>query len=183
MVKGKDTDGMVSDTGNWNVADSYTKIKIMKPIALCDIYEDVAAFGSESIIEELVGFQSPPNDYIRFTGLKRLVSELIKLINNAKFALAAGGTKKTALELKKHLLKIKKSLPNLFIVSRDETTNSSTFSIKNYGAFEDVLNLVIKIKSKINEPLNKNHLIFTPTDEFDPKAFKDAIKRRMRTQG
>ena len=46
-----------------------------------------------------------------------------------------------------------------------------------------VLDMVIEIKSKLNEPLNKNHLIFTNKDEFDPKAYKKQIIEDAKTRG
>ncbi|MCK4860161.1 MAG: hypothetical protein KAS87_06360, partial [Candidatus Omnitrophica bacterium] len=65
-------DSSVSETGNWNVADKYTKNKIMRPLNLCDYYEDVACFGYDSLVEELVNYNSPPNDVIRYKAIVRL---------------------------------------------------------------------------------------------------------------
>ena len=35
----------ISETGNWNVASDYSRLKIMKPLYNCDIYENIAKFG------------------------------------------------------------------------------------------------------------------------------------------
>lgn len=176
-------DSSVSETGNWNVADKYTKNKIMRPLNLCDYYEDVACFGYDSLIEELINFNSPPNDVIRYKAIVRLVRELIRLIDNAKFALKVANTKKDALKYKSMLIKIKKSLPNLVKTSHNHLEHSSVMKIKNYDLFDKYLDNLSMIKSKLNEPLNKNHLIFTDKEEFDPRKFKQTKKDRMINQG
>ncbi|KKL77847.1 hypothetical protein LCGC14_2030750, partial [marine sediment metagenome] len=53
----------------------------------------------------------------------------------------------------------------------------------NKEIYEKVLERVLEIKALINEPLNKNHLIFTDKKEFDPRAFKEGIKKRIIGQG
>lgn len=177
------SDAMISETGNWNVADQYTKSKIMRPLNMCDVYEDLATYGYESIIDELVNFQAPPNDLIRIQGLRRLIKELIRLIDNVKFALRIGKTKETALKYRQSLKKLEKGLPGLIKKTHNEIDGTSSISIVNYNIFDNVLSMVSEIKSKINEPLNKNHLIFTDKEEFDPKAYKDNLKRRMVNKG
>ena len=49
--------------------------------------------------------------------------------------------------------------------------------------FNKVLEIVFEIKSAINFPLNRNHLIFTDREEFDPHAYKKAMKERMTHKG
>ncbi len=176
-------DSSVSETGNWNVADKYSKSKIMRPLNMCDYYEDVAAFGYDSLVEELVNYAAPPNDVIKYKALVRLVKELIRLIDNTKFALKVGNTKKTALEYKSHLVKIQKSLPNLIRTSHNHVEHTSIMKIKSYALFDKYLESIAIIKSKLNEPLNKNHLIFTDKEEFDPVQFKKNMKDRIVNRG
>ncbi len=174
----------ISETGNWNVADQYSKGKIMKPLNLCDIYEDIASYGYESIIDQLASWQAPPNDHIRLKALERLIKELIRLIDNAKFALKKKGTKAKALKYRGILEKIKKeTLPKLQTVRRNQIHRTSQITIANSELFDIILQTVTKIKSKINEPLNANHLIFTDKEEFNPRDFKNKLKDRMVNQG
>ena len=180
----KDGEGyIISETGNWNVADQFSKSKIMRPLNLCDYYEDIACFGYESIAEELINFQAPPNDVIRIKAIQRLTRELIRVINNAKFALKVGNTKSTALRYKEQLIKLQKTIPNLVKVNKNRIEKTTIIKITNQALFDEILGAISEIKSKINEPLNKNHLIFTDKEEFDPKAFKKNLKERMISQG
>jgi len=181
----KDGDNyIISETGNWNVAEEFSKDMIMKELRKASYYEDVANFGYESLSEELLSYSLPPNDVVRYLALKRLVSALIKVIRNAKFALTRDKTKQEALKYKEILeTKIKPALPNLIITNSNKVNNTSSIKIKDYALFDSFVEKVSEIRSKINEPLNRNHLIFTDKEEFDPKAFKNNLKRRMINEG
>lgn len=183
MPKKEGSDYVVSESGNWNVADQYTKSKIMQPLNRCDYYEDIAYFGYESIAEELGNYQSVPNDVIRIKAIKRLIMELIRVIDNSKFALKKGKTRGTALKYKKNLQDLHKTIPNLIHISKNRIEGTSSIKIKNLTLFEDILSKISEIKSKINEPLNANHLIFVDKEEFDPRKFKETKKKRMVNQG
>ena len=172
-----------SELGNWNVADQFAKGKIMRPLNLCDYYEDIACFGYESIADELINFQAPPNDVIKIKAIKRLLHELIRLIDNAKFALKVGNTRKTALEYKEQLIKLQKIIPNIIKINKNHVEGTTLIRISDLTLFNEILQTISQIKSKINEPLNQNHLIFTDKEEFDPVAFKQNIKHRMINKG
>ena len=183
MPKRDEEDSIVSETGNWNVADSYAKSKIMRPLILCDYYEDIATFGYESIIEELIGYESPPNDIIRIKAFRRLIKQLLRVIDNTKFALKKPGTKNEILGYKANLIKLDECVPKIVKVNYNYIEGKKRLTITNIELFDELLKRVSEIKSKINEPLNKNHLIFTDKEEFDPKAFKDRLKDRMINKG
>ncbi len=183
MPKRDEDSYTISETGNWNVADQYTKNKIMKPLNLCDYYEDIATFGYELIIDELINYNMPPNDIIRIKALRRLIKELIRVIDNSKFALKKAGTKEEILKYKKNLKDIMLIIPKVIRTSHNEIQGTKSIRIKNYSLFDEIIEKVSNIKSKINEPLNKNHLIFVDKEEFDPKAFKENMKHRMIHKG
>lgn len=184
MPKSRSSDGdhIISETGNWNVADSFSKIKVMGPLIKCDIYEDVALYGFESLFEELTNYDVPV-DLLRFKGLSRLIDELIKLAKNTKFAMKKENTKKQLNHMRKSLERIKKDiLPFCYSEFIDDSTESRGIKIRE-PVFSKILYLVSEIKSEMNIPLNKNHLIFTDKEEFDPRSFKNKIKDRMVNKG
>ncbi len=183
MPKRDSEDHIVSELGNWNVADQYTKSKIMKPLILCDYYEDMATFGYDAIEDQLLAFNTVPNDYIKITALVRLIKELIRLCDNTKFAMRRGNSKETLLKYKKNLEDLNILVPKLYTVTCNQINHSKTTKIKNPVLFDKFLRQISLIKSKINEPLNQNDLIFTDKEEFDPKKFKQRIKKRMTEQG
>jgi len=172
---------IISESGNWNVASDFARIKIMVPLAKCDYYEDIAKFGSESIIDELMGYQVQ-NDFVRHTGLKRLINELLKICKNSKFAMKKGKTKETLTNYEKKLNQIQKLLHLLIEVKRDDINKTKELRIIN-EKFDKTLDIVLEIKSYINVPLNQNHLIFTDREEFDIRAYKRLQKDRMIQRG
>ncbi len=183
MVKGDSFDDhIVSETGNWNVADKFSKIKIMLPLAKCDFYEDLAQFGYESFVDELMDWNNIPTDVARVKGITRLVKELLRLCQNAKFAMNKYGTKATLQGYEDQLEAINSVIPATYSIKYSAVRKTRDLVI-DPEKFTKVLERVIKIKSLINEPLNKNDLIFTSTEEFDPKAFKQAIIERMKNKG
>lgn len=170
----------VSELGNWNVANEYSKKKIMKPLDLCDLYENIAKFGYDSIGEQLMQFGVPTDD-LRLMGFNRLVDELLKLISNAKFAMKVKGTLGEIEKLEEYLEKIKMTIPTLSmkINKRGKIQITKIHEEK----FNKVLALVLKIKSTINDPLNKNHLIFTDKPKFDPQKHKQQLIESATTKG
>lgn len=173
-------ESIISESGNWNVASDFSKIKIMLPLTKCEYYEDIAKFGYESIIEELQG-NDVGNDLIRYNGLRRLISELLRLCENSKFAMKKPGTKEKLVTYETKLKKIKSVLPMSVNVKKDNVRGTREIIINE--KFNKILEIVMEIKSSINTPLNKNHLIFTDKEEFDPHAYKKSMKERMVGRG
>lgn len=176
---GKDEGYNISETGNWNSASDFSRLKIMKPLDFCDHYENIARFGYDTLIEELEHF-GIPLDNLKLIGFERLISELLKICGNVKFAMKVSGTDKELKKIKEDLEKIKDLIPMLHKTITKQK-NKQMFLIKE--KYDQALDIVIKIKSDLNMPLNKNHLIFTDKKEFDPKAYKKQIMDDAKTRG
>lgn len=169
----------VSDTGNWNVASDYSRLKIMKPLDYCDHYENIARFGYDTLIEQLENF-GIPRDTLKLIGFERLVNELLKICGNVKFAMKSKGTDEELEKIKGDLEKVRKIIP---ILSKTVTKMKKNMLVLNEEKYYKTLDLVIDLKAQLNEPLNKNHLIFTNKEEFDPKAYKKGILEGAKTRG
>lgn len=173
---------MTSETGNWNVADSFCKVKLMAPMIKCETYEDIALNGHEDFVDELLNI-GVPTDELRVRALRRLINELIRLAKNAKFAMKMKTTQRDLEDFKNKLYVIKNRFyPKTFRKVYDQGIGVNSLKI-NPEIFDYVLEEVSKIKSEINTPLNKNHLIFVDREEFDPVAFKNRIKDRIVNRG
>lgn len=183
MPKKDDASGdrEISDIGNWNSAAIYSKEKIMKPLARCDVYTDIATSGYGSLIEELANYNIP-NDNLRYNGLKSLVNELLKICNNSMFAMKKKGTKETLENIEKSLERIEKVLHLAYKIKKNDVKKTREMRLI-WEKFEPILKTVKKIKKDINFPLNQNHLIFTDKEEFDPNIFKTSLKERMVSKG
>ena len=170
-----------SESGNWNVAADYSKFKIMRPLYNCDIYENIAKFGYDSLGEQLDNY-GMPEETLRLMGLDRLIHELLKLIQNARFAMKKKGSQEQVEEYEKTLTKLLQFTPKISKVRVNQIKKVKETKIDE-KLFNLILNKVLEIKSSLNEPLNKNDLIFTSKEEFDPIEYKKQIFDRATTQG
>ncbi len=162
----------ISETGNWNVAADYVKLKIMKFLYWVDEYEIICTFGYSDILQELTIPVS--EDKIKIVAFKRLVKYLLMLIRNTEFAIKKKEDKESFKKAKEDLERIEGIIPALYKSKTNRVTKQGSISLEN-EKFEKVLLEVIKIKSKINTPLNNSNLIFTPSEEFDPRAYKEKL--------
>lgn len=158
----------VSETGNWNVADLYSKLKIMKPLALLDEYERIAEFGSKNPDEALMIPESMKAQ-LRYDALLRMAKELEILIRNSKFAVR---TKDADLMKKffKEIQEIREMIPKAIEITTD-LSQRKTMMIKE-EVFQLILKALKNMADEIHSPLNRADLIFTSVEEFDPKVIK-----------
>lgn len=169
----------VSELGNWNVASDYSRLKIMKPLDYADHYENIARFGYDTLLEELDNF-GVPLDTLKLIGFERLVNELIKLCGNSKFAMKVGKTRETLEDLEKKLKKVRGIMP---VLSKTISKQKRSIVVLEVKKYYKVLDYVLEIKAALNEPLNKNHLIFTDKQEVDVKAWKKKVLEDAKTRG
>lgn len=179
MRKGRDYE-TVSETGNWNVASDYSRLKIMKPLYMADDYETIATFGSSTLFEELeINYKT---DILKIKAFRRLLHTLIMLINNSKFAIKNDKDKKKLLAHRKNLERIEKIVPTLFKIKRNKINKTSDAFI-DYDKYNAMLDIVVDIKAEINEYLNKHDLLFTDKEEYDPKKAKEEYFESLTKRG
>jgi len=171
-----------SETGNWNVAADYTKFKIMKHLYAIDEFQITAKFGTLEMINEFMVNDNMKN-IARLKAIRRFVNALQLVIENTRFAVKIKNKDKEKLEgYYETLQKIEKVLPALESSSFDQRTKRTIVKIDE-KKFEKVLEHLIEIKTSLNEPLNNADLIFYHTEEFDPKAAKEEMKKRLTEVG
>ena len=171
MPKKDSDDYNISETGNWNVAADYSRLKIMKPLYLADLYETIATFGHIDFMDELSIDVNV--DTLKIKGFRRLVKTLILVISNSQFAIKKG-SQDNLKKYKEDLEKIYKIIPALSKYKVDQRNKTRLLVLDN-ERYDKALELVSDIKASINEPLNEADLIFTSKEDFDPKAFKKSI--------
>lgn len=177
----KKEDGFqISETGNWNVAGDYSKLKVMKQLYVADDYASIARYGSPTIQDEMQ--TSFPKDLLQIKGFDRLVHCLITIIDNSYFAIKHKKHKRKLKEYKSELKRIRDVIPTLTESVNRIRGHTSQVRIKQPDFF-DILDRVLEIKSEINIYLNKSDLLFTNKEEFDPQKYKKAIYERATTKG
>ena len=148
----------------WNVADGYTKIKILRLLIQLDRYDTISQFGTEELDE---GFNLDQNQIKkrRCEALERFVSTLKQLLGNVYFALK----KEDRGEIVGYIERIKnveKVLAKVYLSREDQLTKEEVFDIEEV-LFGKIIKILQDIKDKINVPLNKAGLIFRPSEEID----------------
>ena len=171
----------ISETGTWNQADVFSYDMIMELIKHSGIYLRIARTGFSGINEKKE-WDGTPVDILRIEGFEWLVNTLIDLIRNTKFVMKKKGSMEKAEKQEKKLIKIKNIIPTLCRTINNQRTNIKTLKIIN-ERYETVLEMVAKIRSEINTPLNQNNLIFIDKEIIDPKVYEKKIMYDLTHRG
>ena len=148
----------------WNVADGYTKLKILKQLIYLDRYENIALYGTDDIDEEL-GLDQNTLNKRRETALFRYISTLRQLLGNVKFAIRVDDHPKIKV-FQADIDEVDKYSAG---VSYTETNQISheTILVINEEHMRNLVTVLQQIKNDINVPINKAGLIFKGSDEVD----------------
>ncbi len=156
---GKKTYETTSD--NWNVADSYSKIKIMKLLAEIDEYIKIAKTGVSELSEEFMVAPQMRNN-ARIMALNRLHMTIEMLINNSSFGVKKKDKTKLG-QWYKALKTIKLDRTHSQVSNKD---GAKTMNIKE-PEFGVVLNTLIDIHRHILTPLNDAGMIYPSGGDDD----------------
>ena len=160
-------------TDAWNVADGYTKLKILRQLILLDNYDTVAQFGTADLDEGLFLTDIQINKR-RFEALSRFISTLIQLLGNTYFALKREDFSKIDAYVKR-VKQLEEFMPKVCDHIEADRINDEKFDL-NMVLFNKILTILQEVKDKINVPLNKAGLIFRPTEEIDlDKIMKEIV--------
>lgn len=148
----------------WNVADGYTKFKILKWMIMMDKFEMIAIYGSEDIEEET---ELPPEliPSRRISGLKRLKDTLKLLFENVSFVIKKDSKKKFD-ELREKLEDVESVLGSVSTSIRNDSTKEERIEI-NESWFNACLTVLQSIKEEMNVPINDANLIFRKGSEIN----------------
>ncbi len=151
-------------TDAWNVADGYSKLKILRPLIFLNKYNKIAKFGVEDIGEDLE-LDNLQLSKRRVTALEMFVYTLKELLEDTSFAIKK--TDRFEFDgMYKRILFIEEFLPKIYIIEEDGVDHSEIFKI-NEVLFKKVHIILQEIKQKINTPLNNAGLIFRASEEVD----------------
>lgn len=164
-----------SKSDSWNVADGFTKLKILKPLVEMDKLVKMAIYGAENIDETFNLIQYPEMKVmLRIEALNRLIDTLRETIENSRFA-CKKEEKAILDELERRVFDVREVLPAIAIEQSDQRTNERRVVI-NEEHFSTCLEELRAIKKTIPEPLNKSALIFPTSDEIDLAKIKEQIE-------
>lgn len=159
-------------TQAWNIADGFTKIKILRLLILLDIYETTALFGKQEV-EELVDYKELP--YKRVESFDRMLHSLKQLISNCQFAIKKDKDKKILENLSERLENVEKVKDRIAKEVTNDITKEVDLQINNEH-FNNCFNVLRSIKQEINVILNDAGLIFKAGETLDLDDFMKSVE-------
>jgi len=157
----------------WNVADGYTKIKILRHLILLDRYENIALYGTEEMDD--FPYDATTVARRREEALRRVVSTMRQLLGNVKFALKKEDRPKVDFFVGRVEV-VDSVIAAVSFTEENMITKEITLKI-NEDHFSKCLKVLQEIKDEINFPINNAGLIFRGSDEIDlDKIMTDIIE-------
>ena len=170
---GEDAVGL--GTQAWNIADGFTKIKILRLIIQLDLDEEIAMFGRKDD-QDQTSYEEIP--YKRVEAFERFIFHLRQLIGNCKFAIEKGIDEKIIQQFEDRIDQVDEvgdGIANQFF---NDVTKENTLTI-NEDHFKKCFRILQHIKDELNFPVNRAGLIFRQGETLD----LDAIIRNIEEGG
>jgi len=165
----------ISESGNWNRADDWSKEMIFKPLFEAREYLKIAKFGCSNLEEEAL-FDEETKTRWRIRGLIWARDSLEEGISNAIFAIKSSSDKDIVKAKLKEIEDIedKAELVELKVQDRDVTKIIIDEELHKF-----LIKVIKRIFLEITEPFNRSDLIFVFKESFDADDFKEKTKKRF----
>lgn len=158
-------DGVISlGQQAWNIADGFTKIKILRILIELDLYEAVAKFGYREMDDPNFSPQLIP--YKRVEGFERMLFSLKQLIGNCQFSIDDKKDKELIRTFLTRIENVEKVTDGIYSEFVNDVTKENDLVI-NEGHFEKCFKVLRNIKDELNFPINRAGLIFRNSEEID----------------
>ena len=150
-------------TQAWNIADGYTKIKILRLLIQLDVDEEIAMFGRKDEMDQI------PDEMInqrRVESFEKMIFHLRQLIGNCRFSIEKGDDEKTVSAFMERLNNVENVANGIADWKINDVTKES-FLMINENHFRICFEILRSIKDELNFPINRAGLIFRQSDEID----------------
>jgi len=160
-------------TQAWNIADGFTKIKILRLLIELDLHETIAMFGKKDMEEQIDNSYIP---YRRVEAFERMIFALKQLIGNCRFSIEKGADEKTIAGMIERIDQVEAVSDGVASQFINDITKEDDLRI-NEDHFKRCFNILRSIKDELNFPINRAGLIFRQSDEMDlDKIMNDIIE-------
>lgn len=156
----------------WNIADGYTKIKILRLIIQLDLDEEIAFFGKKDDLDQIDVREIPVR---RIEGFNKFIFHLKQLIGNCKFAIEKGLDEKVIVIYEERISfveSVSNGIANYYI---NDVTKEEEIRI-NEEHFNKCFNSLKDIKDQLNFPINRAGLIFRQGESLDIDSIMRSIE-------
>jgi hypothetical protein len=165
------SDGLMPSGENWNTAEGFSKLNVLRLLVETNLYEILARFGRQNLEEEL-----PPQVMAnrRLEAIERFVFILNQIITNTTFAIKDRSDKDIMLRLKGRIDRVEESLDGIYLDVSNDVTKEYETKI-NEKHFRLCLNILSDIKQDLFGVLNRASLIYRASEETDLDAIMNSI--------
>lgn len=160
-ASGEDVVGLGSQA--WNIADGFTKIKILRLLIQLDIDEEIAMFGRKDENDQSSYEEIP---YKRIESFNKFLFHLQQLIGNCKFAIEKGLDEKVIQHFIDRINQVESVSDGIASYFINDVTKENELKIDERH-FKICFNILQKIKEELNFPVNRAGLIFRQGEEMD----------------
>ena len=154
----------------WNIADGFTKIKILRLLIELDIHETIALFGRKDM-EEFVPEESIPHK--RVEAIHRMMFCLRQLIGNCKFSIDKKD-KYAINNLIGRIDNVESVINGISYEITNDVTKEKLLRI-NESHFRKCFDILKDVKDELNIPINRAGLIFRMSEGVDLDAIMNSI--------
>lgn len=158
----------------WNIADGFTKIKLLRLLIEIDLYETFAEFGRKDLSDDNEEITTEQLNQRRVEAIHRVLFNLRQLIGNSRFAVDKKRDAEMIRILMERISTVDKYLDGISYTLYNDLTKEFT-TIINEKHFKNSLDTLRQIKDELNFPLNRAGLIFKHSEEIDIDKMMDDI--------
>lgn len=182
--------GEIIQSGKWNASKDYTLEMVFRPLHNASMYERMARFGSIELVEEY-GLSEEMKKKVRIDSMRRLLFELIEVINNCEFSLKGLSIKEKnkgkksdrdmALEYLERLYYIEDNLMD-FVYNQKTWGDKKSIEIDEYK-FKTLLKELHRIRRDVTRYADNAELIYfqkepeLTKEEMDELIWKEATEK------
>jgi hypothetical protein len=153
-TSGEDVAGLGSQA--WNIADGFTKIKILRLLIQLDLDEEIALFGKKDDSDETMSADLP---YKRVESFNKFIFHLRQLIGNCKFSIERGIDETIIAQLLTRIDQVEAVADGIASYFFNDVTKETSLTI-NETHFKICFSILQKVKDELNFPVNRAGLIF-----------------------
>lgn len=159
-----DGEGVISiGSETWNIADGYTKIKILRLIIMLDLDEELAMFGRRDDLEVIDPKQIAEK---RVEAVERMIFHLKQLIGNCMFTIEKGQDEYVVNKFLHRIEQVENVIDGISQVVINDVTKEDELRINERHLRRCVATLT-EIKNELNFPLDRAGIIFKKSDELN----------------
>jgi len=150
-------------TEAWNIADGFTKIKILRLLIQIDLDEEIAMFGKKDDTADIPPYMIAEK---RVEGFEKMIFHLKQLIGNCNFSIEKGTDEEIVGAFMNRLANVERVADGIADWKINDITKENTLTI-NPTHFRKCFDILRSIKDELNTPINRAGLIFRQSSEID----------------